>query len=82
MERLERGSSETSHVDAQADTWFSSYAEPLADPKKRYRRARHQQRRSERSRQAKIRRRETMMMIASFMLVGLMTAWFYVVLTR
>jgi hypothetical protein len=77
---MELVSADRSQVDAQADAWFASYAEPSRERSNR--RRRDGGRRGERRRRAQQRRRETLMMLASFGLVGAMTAWFYAVLTR
>ncbi len=69
----------TTHGDALADAWFESYVEPSTELPRR-RRRRHRRNRGPRRPQPQ--RRDTLMAIASFVLVGVMTACFYVVLTR
>ena len=71
---------ETTQVDSQADAWFASYVDPSKDLAALRRRARHRRHRS--PSRSQVRRRSTLMMLASFAFVGVMTACFYLVLTR
>ena len=73
-------STETADVDAQSEQWFASYAEPSNQSSNRHRRLRHR-----RSRDPRRQRHDwliAVMMVASVLFVGAMTACFYVVLTR
>jgi hypothetical protein len=74
--------SNNAQVDAQSEEWFASYVEPSNQPSNRHRQSRH--RRSHELKRQRLRRvrLETMMMLASVVFVGAMTACFYVVLTR
>ena len=77
---MELPSTETADVDAQSEDWFASYAEPSNQSSNRHRRHRHR-----RSRDPRRQRRDRLiavMMVASMVLVGAMTACFYAVLTR
>ena len=76
---MELPSTETAHVDAQSEEWFASYAEPSNQSSNRYRRVHHRRSRDPRRQR---RRLNTLMMVASVVLVGAMTACFYAVLTR
>jgi hypothetical protein len=71
---MELRSIEAAQVDAQSEEWFASYAEPSNQH-------RHRPRRSRDSRRQRY-RLHTLMMIASVVFVGAMTACFYAVLTR
>jgi hypothetical protein len=73
---MELSSTETAQVDAQSEEWFASYAEPSS----RHRHLRH--RRGRDPRRQRLHRRNTVMMIASVVFIGAMTACFYAVLTR
>ena len=77
--RMELRSIEAAQVDAQSEEWFASYAEPSHQSSHQHRHVRH--RRSPDPRRQRY-RRNTMMMIASVVFVGAMTACFYAVLTR
>lgn len=77
---MQRPSTETAQVDAQSEEWFASYAEPANEPAHRRRHVRH--RRSRDPRRRRLRRLNTAMMLASVVLVSVMTACFYAVLTR
>jgi hypothetical protein len=77
---MEPLSIETGQVDAQSEEWFASYAEPSSQSSNRYRRVRH--RRSRDPGRQRRHRLNTVMMIASVVFVGAMTACFYAVLTR
>lgn len=76
---MERASMETTQLDAQTEAWFASYEEFSNEPPGR-RRARR--RRSRGPKRPQLFRRDTVMMVASVVFVGAMTACFYVVLTR
>ena len=77
---MELTSTKTAQVDAQSEEWFASYAEPSnQSSSNRHRRVRHRRSRDPRQRQHRL---HTLMMIASVVLVGAMTACFYAVLTR
>lgn len=77
---MELLSIETATVDAQSEEWFASYAEPSNQPSNRHRRVGH--RRSRDPRRQRRDRLNTVMMVASVVFVGVMTACFYAVLTR
>lgn len=79
-ERMEHPSTETAQVDPQSEAWFAAYADPASELSKRRRRQRH--RRTRDPRRQRQQRLTTLMMVASVVLVGAMTACFYVVLTR
>ena len=79
---MELASAETTQVDAQAEAWFASYTEASDEPLNGPRRVRHGHRRGRGSRQVPRRRGDTLLMVASFVFVGVMTACFYAVLTR
>lgn len=78
---MELPSTETVQVDAQSEEWFASYAEPSTQPSSRHRHSRHQRRRGDPRRQ-RLRRLNTIAMIGSVVLVSVMTACFYAILTR
>jgi len=76
---------ETAQVDAQSEEWFASYAEPSNQPSNRHHRDSHRRDRHRRNRDPRRQRRHRLnelMMIASVVFVGAMTACFYAVLTR
>lgn len=77
---MELASTDAAQVDQQADAWFASYADSSTDPSNQRRRVRH--RRTRGPRRPQLHRRDTWMMIVSFVFVGAMTACFYAVLTR
>ena len=77
---MELPSTETAHVDAQSEEWFASYAEPSDQSSNRHRRLRH--RRGRDPRRQRRDRLVAVMMVASVVFVGAMTACFYAVLTR
>jgi hypothetical protein len=79
---MERPSIETDHVDAQSEEWFASYAEPSSQSSNRRRRLRLRHRRSRDPKRQRRDRLIVVMMVASVVFVGAMTAYFYVVLTR
>jgi hypothetical protein len=77
---MERPSTQTAQVDAQSEEWFASYAEPSNQPSIRHRHVRHR-----RGRDPRRQRREllnALMMVASVVFVGAMTACFYAILIR
>jgi hypothetical protein len=76
---MELTSTETPHVDAQSEEWFASYAEPSNQSSNRHRRVHNRRRRDPRRQRHRL---NTVMMVASMVLVGAMTACFYAVLTR
>jgi len=76
---MELPSTETAHVDAQSEEWFASYAEPSNQSPNRHRRVHHHRRRDPRRQRHRL---NTVMMVASMVFVGAMTACFYAVLTR
>ena len=76
---MELASVETNQVDAQAEAWFESYVEAASEPSGQRRRVRHRHNRVPKHLQ--LHRRETLMMVASFVFIGAMTACFYAVLT-
>jgi hypothetical protein len=76
---MELSSTETADVDAQSEEWFASYAEPSNQSSNRHRRVHHHRRRDPRRQRHRL---NTLMMVASMVLVGAMTACFYAVLTR
>jgi len=76
---MELLSTETAHVDAQSEEWFASYAEPSNQSPNRHRRVHHHRRRDPRRQRHRL---NTVMMVASMVFVGAMTACFYAVLTR
>jgi hypothetical protein len=81
---MEHPSTKTAQVDAQSEEWFASYAEPLNQPSSPHRHVRHRRGRG-RGRDPRRQRREllnALMMVASVVFVGAMTACFYAVLTR
>jgi hypothetical protein len=78
--RMDLPSTKTAQVDAQSEEWFASYAEPSNHSTNRHRRVRHH-----RSRDPRRQRRDrlnALMMAASVVFVGAMTACFYAILTR
>jgi hypothetical protein len=77
---VEPTSTETAQVDAQAEEWFASYADPSSQPSSRHRRQRHRSSRD--PRRQRLHRINTVMMVASVVFVGAMMACFYAVLTR
>lgn len=77
---MELPSTETTQVDAQSEEWFASYAEPPNQRSNRQRSVRH--RRTRAPRHQRLQRLNTLMMAMSVVVVGAMTACFYVVLTR
>ena len=77
---MELPSTETAQVDAQSEEWFASYAEPSDQPSNQHRRIRH--RRGRDPRRLRRDRLNAVMMVASVVFVGAMTACFYAVLTR
>jgi hypothetical protein len=77
---MDVSSIETGQVDAQSEEWFASYAEPSNQSSSRHRHVRH--RRSRDPRRQRRDRLNVVMMIASVVFVGAMTACFYAVLTR
>ena len=80
---MELPSTETAQVDAQSEEWFASYAEPSIEPANQRRRIQHRRSRDpKRQRIRRTHRLNTLMMVASVVLVGAMTACFYAVLTR
>jgi hypothetical protein len=82
---MERSSTQTAQVDEQSEEWFASYAEPSNEPSNRHRSDRHRRDRHRRNRDPRRQRRSRLsevMMIASVVFVGAMTACFYAVLTR
>ena len=76
---MELPSTETAQVDAQSEEWFASYVDAADQSSKRYRRVRHSRSRDMTRRK---RRSDTMMMVASLVFIGAMTACFYLVLTH
>jgi cytoskeletal protein RodZ len=80
---MELRSIEAAHVDAQSEEWFASYAEPSNQPSNQRRRV-HQRRSRDSSRDSRRQRHRlnTLMMMASVVFVGAMTACFYAILTR
>jgi hypothetical protein len=72
---MELASTETTQVDRQAEAWFASYAEPADQPSIRQR---IRQRRSRVPQHVRHHRRHSLMMLASVLFVGVMTACFYV----
>jgi hypothetical protein len=76
---MEPSSTETAQVDAQSEEWFASYAEPSNQSSGRHRHVRHRSRDPRRQRRDRL---NAVMMVASVVFVGAMTACFYVVLTR
>jgi hypothetical protein len=77
---METTSTETAQVDAQSEAWFASYEEPSNQSSNRHRRVRH--RRGRDPRRQRRDRLNAVMMVASVVFVGAMTACFYVVLTH
>jgi hypothetical protein len=71
---------EAPQVDAQSEEWFASYAEPSSESASRHRRVRH--RRSRGLRRYRRNQLNALMMVASVVFLGAMTACFYAVLTR
>ena len=67
---------ETAQIDAQSEAWFASYVEPA----NQRRRNRHRHGRD--PRRQRLHMLNTVMMLASVVFVGAMTACFYAVLTR
>jgi hypothetical protein len=78
---MEPSLTETAQVDAQSEEWFASYAEPANERRRiRIRVQRKRDPRLERLRRQH--RMQTVMLVASVVAVGAMTACFYVILTR
>ncbi len=71
---------DTAQVDAQSEEWFASYADPSNQSSNRHRRLRH--RRGRDPRRLRQQRLHVVMMVASVVFVGALTACFYAVLTR
>ncbi len=80
---MELTSAETTQVDAQSDAWFASYVEPASEAAIRQRvRLRRARGRTRPPAHLRHRRRQNVMMVASLVFVGVMTACFYVLLSR
>lgn len=79
---MEIPSTETAQVDAQSEAWFASYQEPSNQSSNRHRRVRHGRGRGRDPSRQRRDRLNAVMMVASVVFVGAMTACFYVVLTH
>lgn len=77
---MDVSSIEIAQVDAQSEEWFASYTEPSNQASNRHRHVRHRHSRDPRRQRRD--RLNALMMIASVVFVGVMTACFYAVLTR